>query len=568
MSPDIPFSQDAGSAARKPQRLYAAFEGGGAKGLVHVGALSALEERDVKFMGVAGTSAGAIVACLKAVGYTAAEMIDPTSDQTILSKISFSSSRGMKATDLFGRGGWIKVKVFRWVSVCPRTSLVFALGLSLAVGWAVVALGVNDDHLKLFERVMVVVGAASVTASFGAAMLWFAIRGGLTRLCFFRDSLDRLLSTKMFPDDPKRRVLFGDIRETGHPALKVVASDITTGALRLFSSDDPKDRGIAVADAVAASICLPLIFQPWRLNQSLYLDGGLVSNLPVWPFDERRALDPEAITIAFQIDAVSTDGPPTQTAWLTAAVRTSIFGAGVLDTRSVDHFATVRVRTDLGVLDFDADRKQVHATVEDARKAASAQISRRVFDLPSLFGSACSTVQNVTLQVIADFGDEILRDASQGVLGDTFTPSARRVRVSAALRPEGTYNTLKLRYGVGYEPEDGDEGASLPLDGSLVGEAYLRGEAVIKLAPFPMEQNFPGEAFNKLRHLVARDVQWIAAIPIFGKDHKEGDPPLFVVAIDGSHDLKDDRAKLNEFVVILDQFVNEAFVSVSQDLEV
>ena len=45
---------------------FAIFEGGGAKGLAHIGALKALEGRKVDLLGVAGTSAGAIVAALVA----------------------------------------------------------------------------------------------------------------------------------------------------------------------------------------------------------------------------------------------------------------------------------------------------------------------------------------------------------------------------------------------------------------------------------------------------------------------------------------------------------------------
>ena len=44
-----------------------------------------------------------------------------------------------------------------------------------------------------------------------------------------------------------------------------------------------------------------MIFRPFEFGSSLFLDGGLVSNLPAWPFDEERALDPDALTIAVEI---------------------------------------------------------------------------------------------------------------------------------------------------------------------------------------------------------------------------------------------------------------------------
>jgi NTE family protein len=51
------------------------FEGGGAKGIAHIGGLRAAEELKISFRAVAGTSAGAIVAALVAAGYSADEIL-------------------------------------------------------------------------------------------------------------------------------------------------------------------------------------------------------------------------------------------------------------------------------------------------------------------------------------------------------------------------------------------------------------------------------------------------------------------------------------------------------------
>ena len=52
----------------------AVFEGGGVKGIGLVGAVSEIEKAGYEFENLAGTSAGAIVASLLAVGYSAAEL--------------------------------------------------------------------------------------------------------------------------------------------------------------------------------------------------------------------------------------------------------------------------------------------------------------------------------------------------------------------------------------------------------------------------------------------------------------------------------------------------------------
>ncbi len=52
----------------------AVFEGGGVKGIGLVGAVSEIEKAGYEFENMAGTSAGAIVAAMMAVGYSAGEI--------------------------------------------------------------------------------------------------------------------------------------------------------------------------------------------------------------------------------------------------------------------------------------------------------------------------------------------------------------------------------------------------------------------------------------------------------------------------------------------------------------
>src|SRR4051812_11447494 len=65
---------------------FGIFEGGGAKGLAHIGALKAAEEDRVNFVGVGGTSAGAIVAALVAAGYTADELFLPDAKDSLFNR--------------------------------------------------------------------------------------------------------------------------------------------------------------------------------------------------------------------------------------------------------------------------------------------------------------------------------------------------------------------------------------------------------------------------------------------------------------------------------------------------
>ena len=51
------------------------FSGGGIKGAAHIGAIKALEEENLKFDYISGTSSGSIIATLYATGYTSDEML-------------------------------------------------------------------------------------------------------------------------------------------------------------------------------------------------------------------------------------------------------------------------------------------------------------------------------------------------------------------------------------------------------------------------------------------------------------------------------------------------------------
>src|SRR5947207_3053281 len=91
----------------------AVFEGGGVKGIALVGALKRVEEEEVRFVGVGGTSAGSMVAALYAAGYTADEMKEILYD-TDFSKLLDPS--WPKTYDLWKHKGIYKGrKLYEWM---------------------------------------------------------------------------------------------------------------------------------------------------------------------------------------------------------------------------------------------------------------------------------------------------------------------------------------------------------------------------------------------------------------------------------------------------------------------
>jgi NTE family protein len=89
-------------------RCDAVFEGGGVKGIGLVGAAAAIEEAGYEFINLAGTSAGAIVASLLVVGYTAGEI------GQLLQELRYKDFEDENWLDRFSVPGKIMSVVFRY----------------------------------------------------------------------------------------------------------------------------------------------------------------------------------------------------------------------------------------------------------------------------------------------------------------------------------------------------------------------------------------------------------------------------------------------------------------------
>lgn len=103
---------------------------------------------------------------------------------------------------------------------------------------------------------------------------------------YFEDWIDALLEVK----DIKK---FKDVYKDGEFLLKIIATDITRKELLVLPDDlkkyniDPMEFDIS--KAVRMSISIPFFFKPVKLEYnnkfSYIVDGGVLSNFPVWIFD-------------------------------------------------------------------------------------------------------------------------------------------------------------------------------------------------------------------------------------------------------------------------------------------
>ncbi len=207
-------------------------EGGGVLGIGLVGAYSVLEEQGFKVQNLAGTSAGAIVTALVAAGYTAAEI------KNIIYSLDFRQLLD-------------PVPVMDWPLV----------GEALPMKLLALVSAHGEYQGNAFEHLMTRYLTGKQIRTFGDLIY---------------DSAEPKTSVYRY-------------------RLHVIASDVTARRLLRLPLDagtlgyDPDE--LPVARAVRMSMSIPFFFVPVvqadpRTGQKhTVVDGGMLSNFPVWLFD-------------------------------------------------------------------------------------------------------------------------------------------------------------------------------------------------------------------------------------------------------------------------------------------
>lgn len=493
--------------SRMTHRMFVALAGGGAKALIHLGALRALEKRGVEFKGLSGTSAGALVATLKASGFTASDLLDPETGKSLIQSLRAINPKIRRARDLFGRFGWWRVRLFR--SALPNIGIILFATLALC-GCAILLAG-----WMLFLG-WFLTGALILVAL--VLFLLVTIRtllAGLARSKVLATALATLLQQKLFPGEPGRVVRMGDFGTNGRPTLKIVSANLSTGRMELFSPERTPD--VAVAEAVAASISLPIIFEPPKIGDDLHMDGGIVSNLPAWSFDEERELDPEAITLAVEIETATERRVLNKFNWAAAFIQTGLFGSAELNLRAVGQAERLLLSTSLNLLEFDLTPQRAFKEILDAERAATTNLDKWLFRRPEMYRDACKT----TKALVDDVLETVLEQRNPGV------------RVAIAAPDRGHTRSLRLRYSTGYDGYN-DEGMLLPIDGTVVGQAWATKESWFEVSPLPAQFSLDGPEHRLRRKALRQDLKWVLCIPILSGPV---DGLRFVVQIDGGKEL-------------------------------
>lgn len=299
----------------------AVFEGGGVRGIGHVGAVAVAEQLGYQWDYIAGTSAGAIAAALLAAGYSAAEMYD------IMSKVDFR-----RFAEDSGLDRLLVTKVFK---VLTRAGIH------------------SGSYIEEFMREKL---EAKGVKEFG----------------------DLRIKGEENNPNPFRRY-----------RLTLIASDISTASMLRLPQDahlyglDPDALNIARVVRMSASI--PFFFVPINLMHadgtiSSIVDGGLLSNFPLFLFDEEGQA-PDRPTLGFRLvdpeppHLLTHSGPLTATnrpiEVIRALINTMLNAHDKLYMDDHTYVRTISIPVDgIKATQFDLSKEQAEKLYQNGRDAA------------------------------------------------------------------------------------------------------------------------------------------------------------------------------------------------------
>jgi len=289
------------------------FEGGGVRGIAYGGALEALAKAALlpNIKRTAGTSAGAITACLVALKYSAVEI------SSIIAHMDLASF---------------------------------------------------EDKEREFRR-----------------MKDFGLYEGEV----FLEWLSQLIANSPVGDKPD--LTFEELVSCDGMELKVYATDLFTRSLKEFSPTATPT--VPIAEAVRASMSIPLYFDAWRFSNNnpddhFYVDGGVLYNYPIGAFDDLENGMANTRTLGFQLDNLS--GQDTYTPfelgdigkYTKSLLDTLMYTQSVALTKSaVDVARTIDIdHLGVGATDFEIDNATKNKLIQSGWDATLAFLQQQGMD--------------------------------------------------------------------------------------------------------------------------------------------------------------------------------------------
>ncbi len=209
------------------QTVGLVLSGGGAKGIAHIGLIKALEEHNVPIDYITGTSMGAIVGALYAMGYTPDEMLELMNSQEFLN--------------------WT-------MGIIPQEQLYYFLLPEKTPEIITFNLGIKQDVSRNTPDRLKKLLPESVISPIPMNFAFMELFDAYTAQC--EGNFDNLFVP-----------------------YRAIATDVDKKQEHIFASGN-------LGDAVRASMSIPIAFKPITIDGSLMYDGGIYDNFPVKPMEE------------------------------------------------------------------------------------------------------------------------------------------------------------------------------------------------------------------------------------------------------------------------------------------
>lgn len=471
------------------EKALVIFEGGGAKGFAHIGALKSARDK-FEFIGVAGTSAGAIVAALVAAGYEADDLYNPDSPSQVKGVFD------VNFLEFFDRQSWNNLQML-------RSKVESLIDCGLIRGWTMTHFNALR-HRKVIRN--------------------FLKEYGFLRTSNFTTWLEQALieGRKVSLNPEAKKVLFRHVETP----LAIIATDLTNNEIKVFSQERTPDE--SVSGAVAASISIPLAFHPCELNGLRLVDGGLLSNFPAWVFDEERGriLDDLPPTLGFRLVQLPNQGETKKETFFTYLgdlFSTALSGGANLQYRRVENLHLIPLKVRAKTLDFDLSAVEKEELYIRGRDSASEY-------LKNYFGPADSEEINNVLAMLHD----LMRDA----LGKN-----KHLRLNIIMPFGQKKDKLKVLYTYNMD-DDADDRLEFSLDAGACGKCWQSHDiTVVDLAQAKEVLETEYKMNKYMRALVRPTIKAILCAPIFDMEKfdnnrpKVENPLLGVLAFDSDDEL-------------------------------
>ena len=212
------YAQDTIKVKERP-KVGLVLSGGGAKGAAHVGVLKYLEDNGIPIDYIAGTSMGSVVGGMYALGYSTDEILDVLSSADWNRLISNEVDR----------------RKISYTRKLENETMVFTIPFSLKKQ--------NDDLQSM------------------------SFKNSLPKGFVTGDNIINLFNSLA--------VGYADSLSFGQLPIPFlcIATDMLSGEAAVL------DKG-EFTKALRASMAIPVLFDPVKMNQTLYTDGGLTCNFP------------------------------------------------------------------------------------------------------------------------------------------------------------------------------------------------------------------------------------------------------------------------------------------------